>query len=126
MDQYSLVGATHKKWPENGSDLYDNEYELLILKYDANHETLVEQIEGTLAEEEGRTPMEEEGRIPVEDEDELKTQSKLALEEGKDKNTHVKKAMGQIAMLMSNCDIKKNVVHHHMSIIASTHPSEDC
>ncbi len=93
MDQYSLVGATHKKWPENGSDLYDK-YELLILKYDANHETLVEQIEGTLAEEEGGTSMEEEGRIPVEDEDELKTQSKLALEEGKDKNNTCKKGYG--------------------------------
>jgi hypothetical protein len=94
MDQYSLVGATHKKWQENGSDLYDNEYELLILKYDANHETLVEQIEGTQVEEEGGTPMEEEGRIPVEDEDELKTQSKLALKEGKDKNNTCKKGYG--------------------------------
>ncbi len=36
MDQYSLVEATCKKWPKNESDIDDNEYELPILKYDAN------------------------------------------------------------------------------------------
>jgi hypothetical protein len=41
-DQYSLVEATHKKWPKNESDPNDNEYELSILKYDANREALVE------------------------------------------------------------------------------------
>jgi hypothetical protein len=30
------VEASHKKWPKNGNDLDDNEYELLVLKYDAN------------------------------------------------------------------------------------------
>jgi hypothetical protein len=30
MDQYSLVEATCKKWPENESDLDDDEYELPI------------------------------------------------------------------------------------------------
>jgi hypothetical protein len=31
-----MVEATHKKWPKNESDLDDNEYELPILKYEAN------------------------------------------------------------------------------------------
>jgi hypothetical protein len=35
-EQYSLVEASRKKWLENGSDPDDNEYELPILKYDAN------------------------------------------------------------------------------------------
>jgi hypothetical protein len=30
INQYSLVEATHKKWPKNESDLNDNEYELPI------------------------------------------------------------------------------------------------
>jgi len=36
VDQHSLVEASHKKWPENESDPNDDEYELPILKYDAN------------------------------------------------------------------------------------------
>ncbi len=36
VDQYSLVEASHKKWLENEGDPDDNEYELPILKYDAN------------------------------------------------------------------------------------------
>ncbi len=36
VNQYSLVKASCKKWPENESDLDDDEYELPILKYDAN------------------------------------------------------------------------------------------
>jgi hypothetical protein len=40
MDQYSLVETTHKKWQKNESDL--DEYELLILKYNANQEALIE------------------------------------------------------------------------------------
>jgi hypothetical protein len=35
VNQYSLVEATCKKWPKNESDPNDDEYELLILKYDA-------------------------------------------------------------------------------------------
>lgn len=35
--------ASHKKWPKNGNDLDNDEYELLILKYDANQDKLVEQ-----------------------------------------------------------------------------------
>jgi hypothetical protein len=35
--------ASCKKWPENGSDLNNDEYELPILKYDANQDKLVEQ-----------------------------------------------------------------------------------
>jgi hypothetical protein len=31
-----------KKWLENESDPNDNEYELSILKYDANQDTLIE------------------------------------------------------------------------------------
>jgi hypothetical protein len=30
VDQYSLVEATHKKWPENENDLDDVKYELPI------------------------------------------------------------------------------------------------
>ncbi len=30
VDQYSLVKASHKKWPENESDLDDDKYKLLI------------------------------------------------------------------------------------------------
>jgi hypothetical protein len=40
MDQYSLVEATCKKWLENESGPNDDEYELLILNYNANQETL--------------------------------------------------------------------------------------
>jgi hypothetical protein len=43
MKQYSLVEASHKKWPKNGSDLNNDEYELPILKYNANQDKLVEQ-----------------------------------------------------------------------------------
>jgi hypothetical protein len=41
VDQYSLVEASRKKWLKNESDLDDDEYELPILKYDANHDALV-------------------------------------------------------------------------------------
>jgi hypothetical protein len=37
-----LVETSRKKWLENESDPDDDEYELLILKYDANRDTLVE------------------------------------------------------------------------------------
>jgi hypothetical protein len=40
--QYSLVEVLNKKWPENESDLKDDEYELPILKYNANQDALVE------------------------------------------------------------------------------------
>jgi hypothetical protein len=46
--QYSLVETLTKKWPKNESDPKDDKYKLLILKYDANKDTLVEQTEGTL------------------------------------------------------------------------------
>ncbi len=42
VKQYSLVEASHKIWPKNRSDLDNNEYELPILKYDANQDKLVE------------------------------------------------------------------------------------
>ncbi len=35
-NQCSLVEAAHKKWPNNENDLDDDEYELPILKYNAN------------------------------------------------------------------------------------------
>jgi hypothetical protein len=41
VDQYSLIETSHKKWLENENDPNDNEYELLILKYDANRDKLV-------------------------------------------------------------------------------------
>jgi len=56
VDQYSLVEVTCKKWLENESDLDDDEYELPILKYNANQEALVEQKEGALLEEEEGKP----------------------------------------------------------------------
>jgi hypothetical protein len=31
-----LVEAAHKKWPNNENDLDDDEYEVPILKYNAN------------------------------------------------------------------------------------------
>jgi hypothetical protein len=40
-DQYSLIETSHKKWPKNEIDPNDDEYELLILKYDANQDKLV-------------------------------------------------------------------------------------
>jgi hypothetical protein len=40
VDHYSLVEITCKKWPKNGSDPNDNEYELPILKYNVNQEAL--------------------------------------------------------------------------------------
>ncbi len=44
-----MVEPSHKKWLENEND---DEYELPILKYDANQDALVEEKEGTLMEEE--------------------------------------------------------------------------
>jgi hypothetical protein len=43
VDQYSLVAITFKKWLENESDPNNDEYELLILKYNANQEALLKQ-----------------------------------------------------------------------------------
>ncbi len=37
----NIVETSHKKWPKNESDPNDDEYELLILKYDANQDKLV-------------------------------------------------------------------------------------
>jgi len=74
--QYSLVKTSHKKWPENESDLDDDKYDLLIFKYDANQETLVQQKEGA--------PMEEEEGTLVEKEGEPKTPLQSTYEEGKD------------------------------------------
>ncbi len=36
-----LIEASQKKWLKNANDLEDDEYELLVLKYDANKDTLV-------------------------------------------------------------------------------------
>jgi hypothetical protein len=36
-----LIKTSHKKWLENESDLNNDEYELPILKYDANQDKLV-------------------------------------------------------------------------------------
>jgi hypothetical protein len=49
--QYSLVEASHKKWQESENDLNDNQYELPILRYDANQDALVEQKKRTPIEE---------------------------------------------------------------------------
>jgi hypothetical protein len=37
-NQYSLIEASHKKWPNNESDPDDDKYELPLLKYDENQE----------------------------------------------------------------------------------------
>jgi hypothetical protein len=42
-EQYSLVEASQNKWQESENDLNDNQYELPILRYDANQDALVEQ-----------------------------------------------------------------------------------
>jgi hypothetical protein len=42
VDQYSLVEASCKKWLKNENDLDNNKYELFILKYNVNHDALVE------------------------------------------------------------------------------------
>jgi hypothetical protein len=36
-----MIKNSHKKWLENESDPNNDEYELPILKYDANHDKLV-------------------------------------------------------------------------------------
>ncbi len=41
LEQYTLIEASWKKWPKNANDPKDNEYELLVLKYDANEDALV-------------------------------------------------------------------------------------
>jgi hypothetical protein len=42
VNWYSLVKASHKKWPKNENDKDDDKYEVPIKKYDANQDTLVE------------------------------------------------------------------------------------
>jgi hypothetical protein len=74
--QYSLVKTSCKKWPKNESDLDYDKYDLLIFKYDANQETLVQQKEGAPMEEEEGTLMKEEG--------EPKTPLQSTYEEGKE------------------------------------------
>jgi len=60
VEQYSLVEASHNKWIENGNDLDNNEYELPILKYDANQDKMVEHKGETLEEDKEGTIMEKE------------------------------------------------------------------
>ncbi len=64
-NQYPLVETSHK-WPKNENDKDDNEYEVPILKYDANQDALVEKKEGT----------------PMEEEEEPKTLSQSTFKEG--------------------------------------------
>jgi len=75
-DQYSLVETAYQKWIKNENDPNYDEYELTILKYDANQEALVEQKK--------RTPVEEKDRTPVEEEGEPITPLQLASKEGED------------------------------------------
>jgi hypothetical protein len=63
MDQYSLVKASCKKRLKNEINPNDNEYELLILKYNANQDKLVEHKGETLEEEEDGTIVEKMFRI---------------------------------------------------------------
>jgi len=41
------------------------------------------------------------------------------------KKTQIKNVVGQIVESLLSCNIKKNVSHHHMSMIAGTHTNED-
>jgi len=52
LEQYALRETSWNKWPEYVSDLEKNEYELLILKYNANEDAHVAEKEGNLVEEE--------------------------------------------------------------------------
>jgi hypothetical protein len=60
---------------------------LLILKYNANQEALVEQRKGTPMEEDEGTVVEEEGGTIVEEEEEPRTPSQLTLDEGENKDS---------------------------------------
>ncbi len=42
VNQYPLGELSCNKWPKNESDRYDDEYEVHILKYDANQYALAE------------------------------------------------------------------------------------
>ncbi len=41
LEQYALIEASPKKWPKNVSDVEDDEYESLVLKYNANKDALI-------------------------------------------------------------------------------------
>ncbi len=55
LEQYALKKALWNKRLEYASELKDDEYELLILNYDANEDALVVEKEGNLVEEEQKT-----------------------------------------------------------------------
>jgi len=74
-EQYALIEVSQKKWPKITCDLNYNEYELPILKYDANENALVAKKEGN----------------PMEEKWEMKTPSTSKFENGEDfKNTYEK------------------------------------
>jgi hypothetical protein len=86
LDQYSSVETSNKKWLENESDLENDEYELPILKYNANQDALVGHKEGTLKqeEEEPKTPLQfsskEEEDLESEDEKSFGSYSRVTID----------------------------------------------
>jgi hypothetical protein len=81
-----IGGSLTQKWPKNGSDQDNNEYELPILKYDANQDKLVER--------KGKTPEEEEEGTLVEEEKEPKRPMQSASKEGEDSKISDKECCG--------------------------------
>jgi len=101
MEQYSLMKASRKKWSLNGNDPNDNEYELPILKYDANHDKLVKQKK--------ETPKEEEEGTTLEEEKEPETPLQLAYEEGEDSKSSYKECIVMRSQLLEGlkCESKQ-------------------
>jgi hypothetical protein len=92
LEQYALIEASQKKWPKNVSDLKDDEYESLALKYNANEDALIAKKE--------RNVMEEEPKI--------KKLLALESEDGKySENTTRKNLVGHAIESLSNHDIKR-------------------
>lgn len=110
LKQYALTETSWKKWPKNASDLEDNEYELLGLKYDANEDALVAKKKGNRVEEKSK-----------------KTKlSTLKSKYGKKQKAQRKIIVGHATKSLSNHDIEKRCGHYHMSMIVGTNRNEDC
>jgi hypothetical protein len=87
-----LIKTSQNKWPKNVSDLEDDEYESLALKYDANKDALIAEKEGNIVEEEPKT----------------KTLSTLEFEDGKDlESTAQKNLVGHAIESLLNHGIER-------------------
>ncbi len=92
LEHYALIKASQNKWPKNVSDLEDDEYESLALKYDANKDALIAKKERNIVEEEPKT----------------KTLSTLEFEDGKDlENTAQKNLVGHAIESLLNHGIER-------------------